>query len=49
MLINHLVDSPGLKDVHYIPNFVSEEEEQYILRQVRRLRVLDATGHVCGI
>ncbi|KLO17782.1 hypothetical protein SCHPADRAFT_900330 [Schizopora paradoxa] len=34
MLDDFLVDSGDLKSVHYIPNFVSEEEEEYIIRQI---------------
>ncbi len=34
ILIGHLVNTPNLKKVHYIADFISEEEEQYLLRQV---------------
>lgn len=33
-LSQHRVEAGDLHDVYYIPNFVSEEEESYLIRQV---------------
>jgi hypothetical protein len=33
-LSEHAVDNDGIGKVYYIPNFVTEEEEEYLIRQV---------------
>lgn len=37
-LTQHIVQSRGLGSLYYIPNFVSKDEEQYLIRKVRAYR-----------
>lgn len=32
----HRIDAGDLHDVYYVPDFVTEEEESYLIRQVHR-------------
>lgn len=32
----HRIDADDLHDVYYVPDFVTEEEESYLIRQVHR-------------
>jgi hypothetical protein len=48
-LVEHHV--PGSKDTYYIPNFVTIDEEVYLLRKVRAESTFDKTfdGHNFGV
>ena len=37
-LSDYAINSNGISQAYYIPNFISVEEEEYLIRQVRELR-----------